>query len=66
MITYRYLVGYITESKHGTQKMGASIIVRNKLILTVKDVEEVEAVLKKDFDVNKVILLSFSQLKGEI
>lgn len=66
MITYRYLVGYITESKHGTQKMEASIIVRNKLILTVKDVEEVEAVLKKDFDVNKVILLSFSQLKGEI
>lgn len=64
MMTYRYLVGYVTESKYGAQRIGASIIDRSKPIVTAKDVEEAETELKKDFDVDKVILLSFSELRS--
>ena len=66
MMTYRYLVSYMTESIHGTQQIVSAIIARNKAILTSKDIQEAEEWLKKDTGVAKVGLLSFSKLEGEI
>lgn len=65
MMTYRYLIGYMTVSKHGTQQIVSAILDRSKPISTSKDIEDVEARLKADLDADKVALLSFSQSKGE-
>ena len=66
MMTYRYLISYMTISKHETHRIISKIVDRNKPILTSKDVEEIEKKLKAELDVSEVALLSFSHLKGEI
>ena len=66
MMIHRYLIGYMTVSKHGTQQIASAILDRSKPISTSKDIEDVEARLKIDLDVDKVVLLGFSQLKGKI
>ena len=60
MMIHKYLIGYMSTSKHGTQ----TIITRNKPILNLKDVEEIELWLQKDCGVEKIIVLSFSKLEG--
>ena len=66
MMIHRYLIGYMTVSKHGTQQIVSAILDRSKPISTSKDIEDVEARLKTDLNVDKVVLLGFSPLKGEI
>ena len=64
MMVYKYLIGYRSTSKHGTQQIGRTIITRNKPILNLKDVEEIELWLQKDCGIEKIIVLSFSKLEG--
>ena len=66
MMTYHYLLGYMTETKYGTQQIHKSIFANDKQILTSEDVEEVEEFLRENWDVEKVILFSFSKLDGEL
>ena len=61
MLSYRYLVGYISESRHG-QRILSKIISRNKQISTSKDIEEIQLELQKECNAEKIILLSFSKM----
>lgn len=63
MVMHQYLIGYITESKYGTQVFGKAILKRAKAILTPKDIEEIESTLIDKSDIRKAILLSFSKLE---
>ena len=63
MMSYRYLIGYISESRHG-QHILLKILERNKLIATSQDIEEIQIGLQKDCKVDKFILISFSKLEG--
>ena len=60
---HQYLVGYITESKHGTQMFGKAIIKRAEMILTSEDIEEIESVLVNKPNIRSVMLLSFSKME---
>ena len=60
MRVYRYLVSYLKESRHGTQQIGSAIIERSK------DTDETEAELRENLKADKIGLLSFSLLEGEI
>lgn len=63
MFLHRYLIGYVSESKHGQHILNA-IIERSKPISTSKDVEKIQSELQKDCNAEKIILLSFSKLEG--
>ena len=65
MEKYYYLLSYVRESKYGSQMIYASIVNRDKPILTAKDVDEAAELLRKDFgDNSRIIILSFSKLEG--
>ena len=61
MMTYRYLLAYAT-STGKEQIIGSTIVTLNKPIKTSADIDEITENLKKDFQADKVILLSFSKL----
>ena len=63
MLIYRYLIGYISESRQG-QCIASKIISGNKPILNSKDIEEIQLWLQKDCGVQKIRILSFSKLEG--
>lgn len=64
MMTYRYFIGYATESKHGAQCLECSAITREKPISNMEDVKDIQDKLAKDLEKRRVILLSFSKLEG--
>ncbi len=61
MMSYRYLIGYISESRHG-QHILSKIFVRNKPIATSQDIEAIQFELQKECNAEKIILLSFSKM----
>lgn len=63
MTAYRYLIGYISESRQG-QCIASATIAGGSPILNLKDIEEVERQLQKDFNARKIGVLSFSKLEG--
>ena len=61
MMPYRYLIGFISESKHG-QNILSKILERNKPIATSQDIEAIQIELQRECNAEKVILLSFSKM----
>ena len=65
-MAYSYLLSYVKVLKYGTQQIETSISSLTKPITTSKDVEKIEADLKKSLKAEQIALLSLSPLKGEI
>lgn len=63
MMSYRYLIGYVAESRQG-QHIVSATIDRIEPILTSKDIEKLQSYLQKECGAEKVTLLSFSKLKS--